>query len=74
MRNEKNMSYCTSTSAITSLSHTYQNIGGHRLGKTKKAITFLSTSLFSRIVNFRLIHKLLDVIMRCISKTFHTYS
>ena len=74
MRNEKNMSYCTSTSAITSLSHTYQNIGDHRLGRTKKVITFLSTSLFSRIVNFRLIHKLLDAIMRCISKTFHTYS
>ena len=28
---------------------------------------------FSRILIFRLIHKLLDVIMRCIPKTFHTW-
>ena len=40
MRNEKNMPYCTSTSATTSLSHSYHNIGDHRLGKTKKAITY----------------------------------
>ena len=42
MRNKKNMPYCTNASAITSLSHSYQNIGDHRSGKTKNAITFLS--------------------------------
>ena len=29
MRNEKNMPHCTSTSAITSLSHSYQNKVDH---------------------------------------------
>ena len=35
MRNEQKMSYCTSINALTSLSHSYKNIGDHRLGKTK---------------------------------------
>ena len=38
MKNMKNISYCTSTSE---LSHRHQNIGDHRSGKLKKAITFL---------------------------------
>ena len=41
MKNVKNMSYCTSTSEIIKLSHRHQNIGDHRSGKLKKAITFL---------------------------------
>ena len=40
IRNKKNMPYCTSLSAITSLSHSYQSIEDHRLWKTQKAIPF----------------------------------
>ena len=74
MRNEKNLPYCTSTSVITSLPRRHQNIGNHRLGKTKKAITFLSRiNIFSFfcILIFQVIHRLLDVIMRRISKMVH---
>ena len=40
MRNMKNVPYCTSTSAITSLSHSYQKIRNHRL-----RITFIHAAV-----------------------------